>query len=277
MLCRGGRSNLARTRWRAPLTMCHRAATASLDHFIRHGSRCRMTGATAPAADQRTFHRPARQGRSCEGREGPERHARLVCTLPGIASGGCRYLCAVLRSISRQQRICGETRWDPYPKCLWSQVLRLPDDRVACATGMLLPVCLCLWSCTLRVHNRCNAGLKGPTPQAENCSVFAVQVKDVEVNFSQMFVNTVEGLEAGGAQLQHVHFVSGTLNCVGTSQTRRLLPSVACRHTSMHQASLCVASNICTHVSKHMCQSARSKYLLFFIFTSVQGPSGKPD
>jgi nucleoside-diphosphate-sugar epimerase len=35
-------------------------------------------------------------------------------------------------------------------------------------------------------------------------------VRDVEVNFSQMFVNTVEGLEAGGAQLHHVHFVSGT-------------------------------------------------------------------
>lgn len=52
---------------------------------------------------------------------------------------------------------------------------------------------------------------KAQRPKPENCSVFAVQVKDVEVNFSQMFVNTVEGLEAGGAQLQHVHFVSGTL------------------------------------------------------------------
>lgn len=103
---------------------------------------------------------------------------------------------------------------------------------------------------------------KAQRPKPENCSVFAVQVKDVEVNFSQMFVNTVEGLEAGGAQLQHVHFVSGTLNCVGTSHTRRLLPSAACCHTSMHQAPLCVAtSNIGTHFSKHMCQSARSKYL----------------
>ena len=37
----------------------------------------------------------------------------------------------------------------------------------------------------------------------------SVQTKDVEVNFSQMFVNTVEGLEAAGARLEHVHFVSG--------------------------------------------------------------------
>jgi hypothetical protein len=29
------------------------------------------------------------------------------------------------------------------------------------------------------------------------------------VNFEQMFLNTVEGLEAGGAKLQHVQFVSG--------------------------------------------------------------------
>ena len=29
------------------------------------------------------------------------------------------------------------------------------------------------------------------------------------MNFEQMFLNTVEGLEAGGAKLQHVQFVSG--------------------------------------------------------------------
>ena len=34
------------------------------------------------------------------------------------------------------------------------------------------------------------------------------QVKDVEVNHG-MFVNTIEGLEAAGAHLQHVHFLSG--------------------------------------------------------------------
>jgi hypothetical protein len=58
-----------------------------------------------------------------------------------------------------------------------------------------------------------------------------LQTKDVEVNFSQMFLNTVEGLEAGGAKLQHVQFVSGE----------------ACRlHTDAHTQYRCLGLPPCS-------------------------------
>lgn len=47
------------------------------------------------------------------------------------------------------------------------------------------------------------------TAKVRTVSSPCLQTKDVEVNFEQMFLNTVEGLEAGSAKLQHVQFVSG--------------------------------------------------------------------
>ena len=65
-------------------------------------------------------------------------------------------------------------------------------------------------ACTWFALVCCNARLPMCTPSTSTC----LQTKDVEVNFEQMFLNTVEGLEAGGANLQHVQFVSGEACCL---------------------------------------------------------------
>ena len=85
------------------------------------------------------------------------------------------------------------------------QVLRLSDDRVRCA-----PLCTgTSFVSILRLHLICNQSGAAHDCQSANRFFPCLQTKDVEVNFEQMFLNTVEGLEAGGAKLQHVQFVSG--------------------------------------------------------------------
>ena len=90
------------------------------------------------------------------------------------------------------------------------QVLRLSDDRVRCAplcTGTNLVS-------VLRLHLICISLVQRMTANVRTISPPCLQTKDVEVNFEQMFLNTVEGLEAGGAKLQHVQFVSGEACCL---------------------------------------------------------------
>ena len=62
-------------------------------------------------------------------------------------------------------------------------------------------------------HDQCTSVSSGAARLrvCDTCATvfMCLQTKDVEVNFRQMFLNTVEGLEAGGAKLQHVQFVSG--------------------------------------------------------------------
>ena len=84
------------------------------------------------------------------------------------------------------------------------QVLCLSDDQVRCAppcTGTNLVI-------ALHLHIVCLSPVRRITA-VRTVLVSFPQTRDVEVNYEQMFLNTVEGLEAGGAKLQHVQFVSG--------------------------------------------------------------------
>jgi hypothetical protein len=73
------------------------------------------------------------------------------------------------------------------------------------------------------------------------------------VNFEQMFLNTVEGLEAGGAKLQHVQFVSGK----------------ACStHISLHKSCLFVMARSATLLSSILCHDAS------IVCENLQVPNG---